>query len=234
MTFAIKVSHLTKVYKDFPVLEDINLDIEKGCITGLVGRNGAGKTTLLSIILGLTHPTSGEVFISDQANYQRNPGGIGFSLNQGLYPSLSAIQHLMLLEKLTNVAINKKQILSDLGLPLNSSKKIKNYSMGMQQRMRLAIALSGENDIVILDEPLNGLDPDGIAWFQDRIQAIRDEGGTVLISSHLLNELEVIAEQIVLIDVGILWQGSLEEVRQSTEAGSISALYGTFKRGARH
>lgn len=221
----IEIADVSKKFGGTAVLEEINFEVKSGSITGLVGRNGAGKTTLLSIILGLIHPSSGEIRINGNLALDRVTNDVGFSINQGLFPSLTARQHLQLISKLTNQTIDIERLLKDVDLVSKPKQKVKNFSLGMQQRLRLAIAISGKHPILILDEPLNGLDPDGISWFRQRLLDLRSEGRTILLSSHLLLELTKVIDEVVILDKRVLWAGSIESAMRLSSDGSLEGFY---------
>lgn len=203
---------LTKCYGHQKAVSDVNLHIKKGAIYGFIGRNGAGKTTCLRMISGLAKPTSGEVSMfgrsGDELKALRSRIGCLIE-NPGLYGSMSARDNIML--KCKFLGINKKHyaddILEAVGLADVGPKKTKHFSLGMKQRLGIGLALVGEPDLLVLDEPINGLDPQGIAEVRDIIKRLRDEKNmTIIISSHILEELSKIAT-----DYGIINQGTLLE-----------------------
>ena len=201
---------LTKQYGHQKAVDQVNLHIKKGAIYGFIGRNGAGKTTCLKMISGLVSPTSGEIHMfgysgKDLGKIRSRVGC--FIENPGLYKDMSATDNLKL--KCQLAGIRKKgyieEILKAVGLEDVGKKKTKHFSLGMKQRLGIALALVGEPDLLVLDEPINGLDPQGIAEVRDIIQKLRDERNmTILISSHILEELSKIAT-----DYGIIHNGSL-------------------------
>ena len=231
MTEAIEVMSVSKNYGDTQVLEKVNFSVRSGSIVGLVGRNGAGKTTLLSILLELTRANSGTVHYFGKPMKDRTLNDIGFSINQGLFPSLTAKQHLQLISSLSDSAVDIDTLLKHVDLGSRPKQKVKNFSLGMQQRLRLAISISGDNKIIVLDEPLNGLDPDGISWFRQRLLDLRNEGKTVLLSSHLLLELEKVVDDVVILDRKILWSGSIDSARNLSPEGSLESFYHVVKTG---
>ncbi len=234
MTEAIQIINVSKNYGDMQVLEQVNFSVRSGSILGLVGRNGAGKTTLLSILLGLTRANSGDVHFFGKPMKDRISNDIGFSINQGLFPSLTAKRHLQLISSLSTGAVEIDALLRDVDLGSRPKQKVKNFSLGMQQRLRLAISLSGGNRIIVLDEPLNGLDPDGVSWLRQRLLDLRDEGKTVLLSSHLLLELEKVVDDVVILDRKILWSGSIENAKNLSPEGSLESFYHVVKTGDRN
>lgn len=192
-----ETSHLTKKYgKNKVVLDDVNLTVREGDIYGLVGRNGAGKTTLIRILSGLATQTSGEVKINgattaDALSYERRK--IGSIIDSpALSTHLTAIENMKSMGYAIGVTNEEKlkDILHKVGLDPNNPTKVKNYSLGMKQRLAIAIALIGDPSILILDEPVNGLDPTGIFEVRELLQRLNRDGVTILISSHLLAELQ--------------------------------------------
>lgn len=213
-----ETSHLTKKYgKDKVVLDDVSLTVREGDIYGLVGRNGAGKTTLVRILLGLARPSCGEIKINgasteDALAYERTK--IGSIVDS---PALSL--HLTALENMKSMGyalgatnIEKlKDIIYKVGLDPNNPTKVKNYSLGMKQRLAIALALINDPSILILDEPVNGLDPTGIFEVRELLLRLNRDGVTILISSHLLAELQKLATCYGVIEGGKL----VKEFRQS-------------------
>ncbi len=203
----IKVNNLCKKYKDKVAVDNISFNVKKGTITGFIGENGAGKSTTLRCILGLTKPTSGEVTILDtEYKNLKNPSkAIGVvldasKLNQGR-TGYSILKVASTISEVSTARID--DVLNECGLtPKEGRKKIKSYSLGMRQRLCIAQALLTNPDILILDEPVNGLDPRGIIWIRTILKKFADNGGTVLLSSHLLSEIEKIADHIVMISNG--------------------------------
>lgn len=201
---------LTKQYGHQKAVDQVNIHIKKGAIYGFIGRNGAGKTTCLKMIGGLASPTSGEIemFGYSGKDLGKIRSRVGCLIeNPGLYKEMSAYDNLKL--KCQLAGIKKKgyieELLKAVGLEDVGRKKTKHFSLGMKQRLGIALALVGEPDLLVLDEPINGLDPQGIVEVRDIIQRLRDERNmTIIISSHILEELSKIAT-----DYGIIHHGSL-------------------------
>ena len=201
---------LTKQYGHQKAVDNVDIHIKKGAIYGFIGRNGAGKTTCMRMICGLAKPTSGDIEMfgysgNDLTNVRSRVGCL--IETPGLYPNLSAQENLKLKCKL--FGINKKgyteEILRKVGLSDVGKKKTKNFSLGMKQRLGIGLALVGEPDLLVLDEPINGLDPQGIAEVRETIQNLcNQQDMTVFISSHILEELSKLAT-----DYGIINNGSL-------------------------
>lgn len=214
----IEISHLTKNYKSFTAIDDISFSVKKGTITGFVGPNGAGKSTTLRCIVGLTTPTLGTatVFGSKYSKLKNPSRSIGVILDASkLHPGRSGYSTLKIATSINGIPDSRiDQVLEECGLtPLEGKRKIKSYSLGMRQRLCIAQALLANPKILILDEPMNGLDPDGIRWIRSILRKFADNGGTVLLSSHLLSEIQKIADHIVMIYGGkILVDKPLEEL----------------------
>ena len=206
----LQTRNLTKQYGRHRAVDDVNMHIKKGAIYGFIGRNGAGKTTCLKMISGLSTPSYGEIemFGYKGKDLQKVRSRVGCLIEApGLYGNMSAYDNLNIKCKLTG--IKKKgyieELLKTVGLDTVGEKKTKHYSLGMKQRLGIALALVGEPDLLILDEPINGLDPQGIVEVRETIQKLAKERGmTICISSHILEELSKIAT-----DYGIIHNGSL-------------------------
>ena len=212
MSHAIcQTMNLSKKYKDSYVLKNINLTLNKGEIYGLIGGNGAGKTTLLRMITGLSYPTEGTIVLmgeteSEEMNKRRNHIGCIID-SPSLYLDMTAEQNLEAhrIQRGIPGKSSITQVLELVHLSDTKKKKVKQFSLGMKQRLALAVALLGEPKLLILDEPTNGLDPVGIVEFRQLIQRInKDYGTTILISSHILSELYQTATKF-----GVMHQGSL-------------------------
>lgn len=208
MEYAIQTEGLTKKYKNHIVVDNISMNVKKGEVYGFVGKNGAGKTTTIRLLLGLTKPTSGTYTIFG-SNTDINKAKIGSLIESpALYDGLTAEQNLIAHCKLLGVSDEKntvKNILDFVKLGDTGNKKAKNFSLGMRQRLGIAIALIGNPELLILDEPINGLDPAGIKEVRDLILNLNHtQGITVLISSHILGELHKIATCYGIINEGKL------------------------------
>lgn len=201
---------LTKQFGKQKAVDHVDIHIKKGAIYGFIGRNGAGKTTFLKMISGLSTPTEGEIEMFGHRGKELNQirSRVGCLIETpGLYGNMSAYENLYL--KCTLFGIHRKdyieEILRTVGLENVGKKKTKHYSLGMKQRLGIGLALVGEPDLLVLDEPINGLDPQGIAEIRDTVQKLQEERNmTIIISSHILEELSKIAT-----DYGIIHQGSL-------------------------
>lgn len=205
MNYILTTDNLTKKYGDKVAAGNINIHIKQGEIYGLIGRNGAGKTTIMRMISGLSTPTEGSYKF-----HETHSGGIGVLIESpGVYNNRSAFDNL----KVKCIAMNcySKEYVNDLlktvGLEDTGKKKVRSFSLGMRQRLGIALALAGDPDLIILDEPINGLDPQGIAEVRETLEKLRDEKGiTIMISSHILEELGKLANSFGIINNGELIQ----------------------------
>lgn len=209
--YVIETNHLTKQYGAQKSVAELNIHVQRGRIYGLLGRNGAGKTTTMKMLLGLTPPTSGEVAIWGKPlpdNEKKLLPRIGSLIESpGFYPNLTGTENLRIFAALRGLK-NQNAIQSALelvGLPYRDKKLFSQYSLGMKQRLAIALAVMHDPELLILDEPINGLDPIGIAEVRSFIRALCDERGkTILISSHILSEVALLADDIGIIDHGVL------------------------------
>ncbi|MDO4336777.1 MAG: ABC transporter ATP-binding protein [Eubacteriales bacterium] len=222
--YIIETKNLTKKYGDQKSVADLSIHVEKGKIYGLLGRNGAGKTTTMKMILGLTQPTSGEIRIWGKplrGNEKKILPRIGSLIESpGFYPNLTATENLRIFALLRGVPNSHaiKDALDLVGLPYQDKKLFSQYSLGMKQRLAIALAVMHDPELLILDEPINGLDPIGIAEVRSFIRQLCDERGkTILISSHILSEISLLADDIGIIDHGaLLEEESLWELEQKS------------------
>lgn len=214
----ITVHSLTKSYGSFTAVNDVTFTAEAGRVTGFLGPNGAGKSTTMRVMVGLTPATSGSVQVNGGTFAEMpNPGRVvGVLLDASAQHAgrtgrevLAIAQRTMGLPKSSVDAMLERVSLSTE----EASRRVGNYSLGMRQRLGIAAALIGDPQTLILDEPANGLDPAGIRWMRDLLRGYADAGGTVLLSSHLLHEIEVIADDLVVIGDGkIVAQGTKDEL----------------------
>ena len=218
----IETRGLTKRYGDQVSVSNLDLHVLKGRIYGLLGRNGAGKTTTMKMLLGLTAPTSGTVSLFGQplkGNEKRILPRIGSLIESpGFYPNLTGTENLQIFARLRGLKSPNyiKSALELVNLPYRDKKRYAQYSLGMKQRLAIALAVMHDPELLILDEPINGLDPIGIAEVRDFIRALCEERGkTILISSHILSEIALLADDIGIIDHGVLLEEeSLVELEQ--------------------
>jgi ABC-2 type transport system ATP-binding protein len=223
----ITVESLTKTYSRFTAVDDVSFTAQAGRVTGFLGPNGAGKSTTMRMMVGLTQPTTGTATIKGRPFAALpNPGlEVGVLLDASAQHAgrtgreiLGIAQRTMGLPKGRVDELLHRVSLTDS----EAERRVKNYSLGMRQRLGIATALIGDPEVLILDEPANGLDPAGIRWMRDLLRDYADQGGTVLLSSHLLHEIEVIADDLVVIGNGRI-------VAQGTK-GELLAAAGTVVR----
>jgi ABC-2 type transport system ATP-binding protein len=221
----ITISSLSKKYGGTTVVDDITFTAGSGRVTGFLGPNGAGKSTSMRMMVGLTTPTSGTATISGRRFADLpNPGReVGVMLDASAqHGGRTGREILTLAQRIMDVPASRVAELLDL-VSLSATeadRRVRNYSLGMRQRLGIAAALMGDPGVLILDEPANGLDPAGIRWMRDLLRDYAHGGGTVLLSSHLLAEIEIVADDIVMIGHGrIVCQGSKAELLQA--AGTV-------------
>ena len=209
MDYVLEVSNLEKKYSNYKALNNLTMHIEKGSIYGLIGKNGAGKTTLIRIITGLQRPTNGTYKIygikyTDKKIFDMRKRIGAIIETPSIYGSMSARENLIEQSKIVGMPSfdNIDELLRIVGLENTKTKKAKYFSLGMRQRLSIAIALCGNPDFLILDEPINGLDPQGIIEIRELILNLNKKGITILISSHYLDELSKIATHYGFIDNG--------------------------------
>lgn len=218
--YIIETKNLTKVYGEQKSVDNLSIHVKKGRIYGLLGRNGAGKTTTMKMLLGLTKPTGGTIEIFGQnikTNEKKVLPRIGSLIESpGFYPNLTGTENLEIFAKLRGVPKKTavKDALEVVGLPFKDKKLFSQYSLGMKQRLAIALAIMHDPELLILDEPINGLDPIGIAEVRKFIRDLCDvQGKTIIISSHILSEISLLADDIGIIDQGkLLEEGSLEDL----------------------
>ena len=188
------------------ILNKISFVIQRGDIIGLIGPNGAGKSSLIKVLANLIYPDSGELFLDNtNLNFEDLKEQCGYLIDYpAFYPYLNAKQNLQLFAKVNKLNLDTNALLSEVGLADTGYKKVRHFSTGMKQRLAIAQALIRDPEILILDEPFNGLDPNGFQELIGVIQKINREGKTILISSHLLNDLEELAAKFILIHKGAI------------------------------
>ena len=220
----IVVDGLTKVFRgNLRAVDQLNFTVEPGSVTGFLGPNGAGKTTTLRMALGLVRPTSGVATIGGQRYHDiANPFTVvGAALEaSSFHPARSARNHLRILCTVAGLPDRRAdEVLAAVGLSEAAKRKVKGFSLGMRQRLGLAAALIGDPRVLILDEPANGLDPEGIRWLRGFLRFQADQGRTVLISSHQLNEVQEVADRVVILNRGrLVSQGSIDELARGTDS----------------
>ena len=217
---ALVVEHLTKRYGDDTVVDDLSFTVEPGRVTGFLGPNGSGKSTTMKMMLDLARPDRGTATIEghryrDLPNPARTVGAMIES--DAFHPGRSGRNHLRILADATGIPRRRvNAALEEVGLTDAADRHVGAYSLGMRQRLGLAAALLGEPPVLVLDEPGNGLDPEGIRTLRDRLRAHAADGGTVLVSSHLLAEVEHFADEVIVIHQGrLVTHGALAELQQA-------------------
>jgi ABC-2 type transport system ATP-binding protein len=205
---AIALRGLTKRFGPIHAVQELTVDIGAGQVTGFLGPNGAGKTTTLRMLLGLVQPTAGEALIGGRRYADlRQPRRVTGAVLEatGFHPGRHGRDHLAILARLTGVGRTRvDEVLDQVGLQDAAHRRVGSYSLGMRQRLGLAAALLGDPAVLLLDEPANGLDPEGIAWLRRLLRHLAADGRTVVISSHLLSEVAQTVDQVVIISGGRL------------------------------
>jgi ABC-2 type transport system ATP-binding protein len=221
----IEVSQLTKRYGSVLAVDDLSFTAAPGRVTGFLGPNGAGKTTTLRVLVALLHPTSGDARVlgrryTDLEAPARQVGAI-LEAN-AFHPGRSGRNHLRTLARAGEIEQGRvDQMLELVDLTGAADRRVKGYSLGMKQRLALAGALLGDPRVLVLDEPANGLDPQGIRWLRDLLRALADQGRTVLVSSHVLAEVAQLADDVVIIAKGrSVRQASVDDVVAGSRRGT--------------
>lgn len=202
----INTKNLTMKFKDFYAIKDVTIDVKSNQIYGLVGKNGAGKTTLMKCLLGLLPGSNGEIKMFETDNLADGRRRTGALIEEpGFFKNLTGYQNLMYFSKAfgINDSAEVLKLLQLLKLSEAKDKKYKNYSLGMKQRLGIALALIGDPDLLVLDEPINGIDPEGIVEMRNLFKSlVYDQGKTIIISSHILSEVENLCDNIAIIEKG--------------------------------
>jgi ABC-2 type transport system ATP-binding protein len=213
----IVVSSLSKNFGQVRAVDNLSFTVEPGSVTGFLGPNGAGKTTTLRMLLGLVTPTSGTATIGGvrYANISQPMRTVGAVLEaSSFHPGRTARNHLRVYASASGIPDQRAdEVLGQVGLTEAARRKTKGFSLGMRQRLGLAFALLGNPRVLLLDEPANGLDPEGILWLRGFLRALADDGRTVLVSSHLLSEVQQTADRVVILSQGrLVREGSIKEL----------------------
>jgi Cu-processing system ATP-binding protein len=218
----IEIEGLSKEYGPVRAVDDVTLSVKEGEVFGLIGPNGAGKTTLIKMLVGLTTQSSGAILIDgvrDGGRDREIRRKLGYlPENVAFYDNLTALETLRFYAKIRGIPLEAcRKMLATVGLEANS-KRVRNYSRGMRQRLGLAVALLGKPSILIFDEPTAGLDPQGVRDFQRIIQGLKEEGVTVVLSSHVLREVQEVVDRIgIMRDGKIIAAGSFKELRDRAQ-----------------
>ncbi|WP_188193238.1 ATP-binding cassette domain-containing protein [Nonomuraea sp. SYSU D8015] len=213
----ISLKGLSKRYGDRLVVDDLSLELKPGTVTGFLGPNGAGKSTTMRLVLGLDHPTSGTALIGGVPYHEiRNPlRTVGALLDaRALHPGRSGYAHLVALARSNGIPRRRvTEVLETVGLAGAARKRAGTLSLGMSQRLGIAAALLGDPEVLMFDEPVNGLDPDGVRWVRGLMRSLAGEGRTVFVSSHLMSEMQLTADHLVAIGKGrLIMDAPLAEV----------------------
>lgn len=220
--YFLETKSLTKKFKGEAAVDSINLKIKKASIYGFLGPNGSGKSTTLKMITGLLYPSSGEIIIDGHKWSRKDLNSIGALIESpALYGNLTARENLKVHTKLLNIPDSKiDEVLNIVDLKNTGKKRAGQFSLGMKQRLGIAIALLNDPKLLILDEPTNGLDPLGIEDLRRLIKSLKDKGITIIFSSHILSEVNQLAE-----DIGIIYKGKLEYQNKVNKDEDLEALF---------
>ncbi len=219
---------LTKRFGDLTAVNDLSFELEAGSVTGFLGPNGAGKTTTLRMLLGLARPTRGQALVFGRpfTELEQPAARVGAVLEASdLHPGRTGRDHLRVLARAAGVPQSRvDEVLALVDLTGAAERRAGGYSLGMRQRLGLAAALLGAPELLVLDEPANGLDPEGVRWLRDSLRAFAMQGGTVLVSSHHLAEVAQTVDRVVIIDRGrLVAESTLEEL--GTEPSSLENAF---------
>ena len=211
----VEIKNLYKKYKDAIILNKVNLELEEGKIYGIVGRNGSGKSMLFKTICGLINPTEGEVKVFGEdiagGNFPKNTGVIIEA--PGFLPQYSGFNNLKLLASINNVATDEdiKKVIGLVGLNPEDKKPVKKFSLGMKQRLGIAQAIMEKPKLLILDEPMNGLDSSGVEDIRNLIKEYKSTGVTIILSSHNKEDIEILCDEVFNMENGVLTSGKTEK-----------------------
>ena len=221
---AIEIQGLSKRFGEITAVDDLSFSTREGAVTGFLGPNGAGKTTTLRMLLGLVTPTEGTATVdgrpyAELADPTRHVGAVLESTS--FHPGRRARQHLRVLATAAGLPLDRvDEVLAEVELAEAGDRRVKGFSLGMRQRLGLASALLGAPNVLILDEPTNGLDPEGVHWLRQYLRSFADRGGSVLVSSHLLAEVAQTVDDVVIIANGrLVIQSSLADLAQPSQSG---------------
>lgn len=222
----ITVDTLTKRYGEKVAVDSLSFTVHPGVITGFLGPNGAGKSTTMRMIIGLDRPTSGHATVNGKslADHRAPLHEVGALLEaRAIHPGRSAYDHLSALAATNGIPDRRvREVLDIVGLTSVAKKRAGAFSLGMGQRLGIAGALLGDPETVILDEPVNGLDPEGIVWIRNLLKDLADQGRTVFVSSHLISEMGLMAEHLIVVGRGrLIADMSVDELRDSAEDDSV-------------
>ena len=223
----VEVQGLSKSFGTVRAVSDLSFTVEPGSVTGFLGPNGAGKTTTLRMMLGLLHPDTGSATFNGTpyASLRQPVQTVGAVLETAFHPARSGRNHLRVYSRAAGIPVSRAdEVLVQVGLADAGNRRAGGYSLGMRQRLALATALLGDPAVLVLDEPANGLDPEGIQWLRGFLRHLaHDEGRTVLVSSHLLSEVEQTVDRVVIVGAGrLVREGSIAQLRAGADgAGTV-------------
>jgi ABC-2 type transport system ATP-binding protein len=222
----ITVSQLTKRFGSQTAVDDLSFEVQPGRVTGFLGPNGAGKSTTMRVILGLDRPDSGTALINGKpySSFRHPLSEVGAALEaRAAHPGRKAYHHLLGMARSNGIPASRVgEVLETVGLAEVAQRRVGTYSLGMSQRLAIAAALLGDPQILLLDEPINGLDPDGVRWVRQLIRGLAAEGRTLFVSSHLMSEMEDTADHLVVIGRGRLIADA--PIQQVIGASSLNAV----------
>ena len=222
----IVVEGLTKQFRRVRAVDDLSFTVEPGRVTGFLGPNGAGKTTTLRMLLNLVTPTAGTATVGGHryADLPQPIRTVGAILEaSSAHKGRTGRNHLRMICSAAGLPLRRAdEVLEQVGLAPAAKRKFKGYSLGMRQRLGIAAALLGDPEVLILDEPANGLDPEGIRWMRDLLRSLAERGRTIFVSSHLLSEMELLADNVIIIAAGkLITQGTVQSVLSSGSAATV-------------
>jgi ABC-2 type transport system ATP-binding protein len=222
----ISVRGLTKHYGDARAVENLTFDVEAGKVTGFLGPNGAGKSTTMRMVTGLDRPTAGTATVNGKRYVDLDAPllEVGALLDAGaMNPGRSGRGHLRIAARSNGIPLSRvEEVIDQVGLGAAARRRIKGYSLGMRQRLGIAAALLGDPEVLLFDEPVNGLDLDGVRWIRALLRGFADEGRTVLVSSHLMSEIQLIADRVVIIGRGrLIADAGIDEVLRGLGGGRV-------------
>ena len=223
---AIQITGLRKSYGAFDAVHDVDLTVEPGRVVGLLGPNGAGKTTTLHVLLGLAAPTAGQALVQGRRHGDLDDPArtVGALLDAGgLHPGRTGRHHLRILALAAGLPDHRvDDVLEIVGMTPAADRRVRTYSLGMRQRLGLAAALLGDPAVLVLDEPANGLDPAGMRWLREMLRSFADDGGAVLLASHVLAEVTQVADDVVVVGQGrVITAGPLDELVQGASLEDV-------------
>jgi ABC-2 type transport system ATP-binding protein len=222
----IVVDGLTKQFRRVRAVDDLSFTVEPGRVTGFLGPNGAGKTTTLRMLLNLVRPTAGTATVGGHryADLPQPIRTVGAILEaSSAHKGRTGRNHLRMICSAAGLPLGRAdEVLELVGLTPAAKRKFKGYSLGMRQRLGIAAALLGDPEVLVLDEPANGLDPEGIRWMRDLLRSLAERGRTIFVSSHLLSEMELLADDVIIIAAGkLITQGTVQSVLRSGSAAAV-------------